>query len=151
MATLIDYALMAGASYISTRAIVNRFPAPDGWAEITESRKNDPSTGFDATHFKNSLTNEIVISFAGTDFSQPGSDFIFGNIPLAVGSVSAQLVQAAEYYLQVKASAPAGATITLTGHSLGGGLAALVSGLITCPQSTAHFLTNGFAHHIHQR
>lgn len=28
MATLIDYALMAGVSYISTRADINKFPIP---------------------------------------------------------------------------------------------------------------------------
>ena len=42
---------------------------------------------------------------------------------------SAQLFQAAKYYLQVKASVTANnpdATFTFTGHSLGGGLAALM-------------------------
>lgn len=47
------------------------------------------------------------------------------NAGLATGVGSTQLLQAAEYYLQVKATNP-NATITLTGHSLGGGLAALV-------------------------
>ena len=68
MATLIDYALMSGASYISTRADINRFPVPQGWTEITELRKNDPGSGFEATYFKNIANpNEIVISYAGTN------------------------------------------------------------------------------------
>ena len=29
----INYALMAGASYISTRAEINRFPVPNGWSQ----------------------------------------------------------------------------------------------------------------------
>ncbi len=33
MTTTIEYALMAGASYISNRPNVNQFPAPDGWVE----------------------------------------------------------------------------------------------------------------------
>ncbi|MBH0183244.1 MAG: hypothetical protein HP490_16680 [Nitrospira sp.] len=51
------------------------------------------------------------------------------NFGLAIGSGSAQLLQAAEYYLQVQATVAAdnpNATFTFTGHSLGGGLAALM-------------------------
>jgi hypothetical protein len=44
MTILIDYALMAGASYISNRPLVNRLPTPDGWTEIIELRKNDPNS-----------------------------------------------------------------------------------------------------------
>jgi Ca2+-binding RTX toxin-like protein len=141
MTTTIDYALMAGAAYISNRAAVNQLPVPTGWREFfhVPNNPNYPmftaASGFEAVSFQN-LANpkEIVISFAGTDFSKgmPGalftSDFWKGNIPLVTGiSVSGadQLVDAAEYYLQVKAANP-GANITLTGHSLGGALAALV-------------------------
>ncbi len=41
--------------------------------------------------------------------------------------LSEQLKQAADYYLQVKASAPAGTKMSFTGHSLGGGLASLMA------------------------
>ncbi|MHB1619269.1 MAG: lipase family protein [Sulfuricella sp.] len=123
MTTAIEYALMAGASYISNRASINRFPVPQGWTEITDLRKNDPISGFEATSFTNGT--DIVISYAGTDFSQPGSDFLHGNIPLVAGIVSDQLKQAADYYLTIKALNPT-AHITLTGHSLGGGIAALI-------------------------
>src|ERR1035438_10371981 len=124
--TAIDYALMAGASYISNRDLINSFPVPSGWLGVRQD--NQPS-GFEAISFINgtsiATSTDIVISFAGTDFSQPGTDFLHGNIPLALGRVSDQLKQAADYYLQVKALNP-GATITLTGHSLGGGIAALI-------------------------
>ena len=61
MTTLIDYALMAGASYIDTRALINRFPAPEGWLMSNHQSKD---SGFEAVTFKNGT--EIVISFAGT-------------------------------------------------------------------------------------
>ncbi|MFO0701086.1 MAG: lipase family protein [Nitrospira sp.] len=44
---------------------------------------------------------------------------------MATGAGADQLRQAAEYYLQVKAANP-NVTVTFTGHSLGGGLAALM-------------------------
>ncbi|MGE0471612.1 MAG: calcium-binding protein [Nitrospira sp.] len=67
---------------------------------------------------------EIVISFAGTNPSDLSGDMV-ANVGLATGVGSDQLRQAAEYYLQVQAANPE-ATITFTGHSLGGGLAALM-------------------------
>jgi len=129
MTTAIEYALMAGASYISNRDPKNQFPTPQGWLGFAHVPNNPDYpmftgvSGFEAVTFTNGT--EIVISFAGTDFSQPGSDFLHANIPLALGIVSDQLKQAAEYYLQVKALNP-GTPLTLTGHSLGGGIAALI-------------------------
>lgn len=125
--TIIDYALMAGASYISNRPEVNRIPTPQNWLGIKHDAQ--PS-GFEAISFIDGATiatsTTIVISYAGTDFSSPGSDFVYGNIPLATGNLSDQLRQAADYYLQVKALNPT-ANITFTGHSLGGGLASLMA------------------------
>ena len=65
MATLfeLDCALMAGASYISTRKPLNQFPVPDGWSELLVERAAKPS-GFEATCFTKG--NDLVISFAGT-------------------------------------------------------------------------------------
>jgi Ca2+-binding RTX toxin-like protein len=130
MPTQIQYALMAAASYISTRRDINKFPVPDGWIENTENRRVRPS-GFEATTFTSGT--ELVISFAGT---YPGTllgpknalgravDFAT-DVALAVGASDDQLLQAVQYYLDRKRENPS-ATITLTGHSLGGGLAALV-------------------------
>lgn len=65
MTTQIEYALLAGASYISTRAGINRFPIPQGWTTvINPPHFQDDATGFEAAAFTNGT--EIVISFAGT-------------------------------------------------------------------------------------
>ena len=118
MTTTIEYALMAGASYVDTRALINRFPTPNGWVKSNHQTKD---SGFEAVSFTKG--NDIVISYAGT---YPGqlTDLV-ANAWLALGSGSSQLLHAAEYYLQVKA-VNQNANITFTGHSLGGGLAALM-------------------------
>ncbi len=125
MTTTVDYALMAGHAYRSTRDLINWFPAPQGWTPFFPVP--DPSTatafpvsmGFEAVAFLSG--NEVVISYAGTATLIDWD----ANLALANGVLQAQLVQAAEYYLAIKAAVP-NATITLTGHSLGGGLAALI-------------------------
>ena len=38
MTTAIEYALVAGASYISTRDDVNQFPIPQGWEKVVSPR-----------------------------------------------------------------------------------------------------------------
>lgn len=141
MTTAIEYALMAGAAYISNRPGINQIPIPQGWLEFAHVPNNPDypmftgASGFEAVSFQNIANpNEIVISFSGTDFSKGidslfNSDFWNGNIPLITGvniNGANQLVDAVEYYLQVKASVPEGTAISLTGHSLGGALAALV-------------------------
>ena len=136
MTTDVEYALLAGVSYISNRADINKFPVPQGWLKINnpDSYFIDPATGFEAISYVKG--NDIVISYAGTDFSLPLTDFSQANIPLALGNMSDQLKQAAEYYLQIKASAPIGANISFTGHSLGGGLAALIAVMFNEPAVT---------------
>jgi hypothetical protein len=123
--TAAEYAEMAGDAYISNYGLINRFPVPVGWFEIPDSYVN-LSSGFEAIALQNaSDPNQIVLSFAGTNFTSL-SDWTAANIPLGFGFDAPQLQNAADYYLSVQALYP-DATISFTGHSLGGGLAALMA------------------------
>jgi Ca2+-binding RTX toxin-like protein len=119
MATDIEYALMAGRVYQSTRGQINWLPdlQSQGWVEFFHQQ--EPS-GFEAVSFQRGT--DIVISYAGTG---SGVDW-WANAGGFFGVTSDQLRQAADYYLQIKAANP-GATISFTGHSLGGGLASLMA------------------------
>lgn len=116
MAADLDYALMAGNVYRTTRHPNNWIPSPEsGWGEGPSI--TDPASGLVARTYTGGNGNEIVISFAGT-----GGAFNidwFANIGLTLGFWSEQFQQAALFYAEVKKN-NAGATITLTGHSLGG-------------------------------
>ena len=126
MATTIEYALMAGDAYLSTRYPINQFPIPDGWTEFfhvpdqSTSSIFQATSGFEAVSFKRTTATgtEIVISFAGTYPSDVTGD-LAADLALAAGTLSDQLKQAAEYYLQVREANP-NATITFTGHELKG-------------------------------
>lgn len=139
--TTIEYALMAGASYRDTRPDVNKFPIPTEWMMVSRNPQ-DNATGFEAATFGNdsdlASSTEIVISYAGT-YDNPLNPFtnpdLQADIGLATGFGSAQLLQAVEYYLAVRRQNST-ATITLTGHSLGGGLAALVGVFFQIPATT---------------
>ncbi len=124
MTTEIELALMAGGAYISSKNEENQIPAPANWAKLTSAP--DANSGFEAvTYIKQGITPisspEIVISYTSTN----GDGDIPADLALGAGKFSEQLMQAAQYYLDIKAAAPKDAKITFAGHSLGGGLAAL--------------------------
>jgi len=137
----VELALLAGASYESSRSDINKIPVPDGWSALNiagwpygSQRRpetnvpgrvywQDSSTGFEAAAYVKG--SEVVVSFAGTYFEgERKPDMFDNNVPLGAGKLTDQFKQAAEFVVRLKRDpAMAGKTITLTGHSLGGGLA----------------------------
>jgi hypothetical protein len=107
------------------------------WSILTTSEAEYGQTafnaGFYAIAYRNATTGETVISYRGTDknFSflpdGEGSDLVNG-YGIAVGVTDApQGVLAERFFHDVSASAQG--IVTLTGHSLGGGLAGYVSSI----------------------
>jgi Ca2+-binding RTX toxin-like protein len=120
MTTLTDYAQISGRVYQRTQR--NRMDVPNGFTEVQWMR-DDAITGFAAGVYKKG--NEVVIGFTGTNEGQ-GLDFLLANIPAGAGLGSAQITQAVNLVLDVMGANP-GATISFTGHSLGGGLASVMA------------------------
>ncbi|SDO25184.1 Ca2+-binding protein, RTX toxin-related, partial [Polaromonas sp. JS666] len=131
-----EYAMLSGDAYSDTRQFnKNDAPIPQGWTELTKyaisgsgPNANFLGSGFSARVYRD-VTGEIVIAYAGTQFGGSGAgqagDWLAGNMPLAVGLLGPQAVAAAELYQRVVADL--GNNITFTGHSLGGGLAAMMA------------------------
>ena len=138
MTTAIEYALMAGAAYISTRKPINQFPIPQGWTDLQEHEEH-PS-GFEASAYFNG--SEIVISYAGTYPTSPMDWMANSTLGAGVPGVD-QLLEAAQYYLSIRAQY--GNNISFTGHSLGGGLASLMGALFNHPAFTFDQAPFGFS------
>jgi hypothetical protein len=126
MATPIEYSLMAANAYSKARSIpANVLPIPDGWTLLNVPGTDDSATGFMARVYVRG--SEIVIAYTGTT---PGwLDWPNGNIPgwLGDGPAAPQIKEAMDLYEAVKDQADPDATISFTGHSLGGGLASLMA------------------------
>ncbi len=96
-------------------------------ATMFDKGSTNTITGFSGYALQDNNTGEIVIVFVGTqaekDIGDIGADAAIGLNNLTGNYVStAQVDEADAYYQMVKAEAH-GAKISLTGHSLGGGLA----------------------------
>ena len=133
--TTIEYALLAGAAYKSTRSNENKIPSPGNWNKLNPDAgldfRQDDLTGFEAVAFEKN--GNIVISFAGT-YERSIADKL-ADAALGAGILHSQLVEAALYYEEIKALYP-DASIVFTGHSLGGGLAALMGVFFNRPAVT---------------
>jgi hypothetical protein len=119
MATTQEYALLSLFVYQVKRDGINRPNLPAGWA-LLESR-DDNLLGFSYGVFKRSGTNEIVLSYTGTN----GLIDWASNLTAGAGLPSWQVTNAALVYQQTKEKY--GSNITLSGHSLGGGLASVMA------------------------
>jgi Ca2+-binding RTX toxin-like protein len=96
----------------------NRPPLPPGWTEL--EWHTDNGGGFSYGVYQNG--NDIVISYTGTN---EGIDWV-SNVTNGLGLSSVQTTEAALVYCTIKAQY-AGANISFTGHSLGGGLASIMA------------------------
>jgi type VI secretion system secreted protein VgrG len=121
--------------------VYNTQGAPEGWHRLTpdelpDSLKNatfhDPSSGFYAELYRSEIDGSYRLVYRGTEFETfkqwQGNDWLWGNTQGA-GIPATQYSQAVDLARQVGATY--GDNVTLTGHSLGGGLAsagALASG-----------------------
>jgi YD repeat-containing protein len=117
------FALLAGNSYQSSRPLIgNQIPIPFGWTQLDmpANMENNPTSGFEAYAYRGP-NGEVVISYAGTNFADVHGD-LAADAMLGLGFSQQQLIDAAAFYEKVKERY--GATVTFTGHSLGGGLAA---------------------------
>lgn len=116
MASNLEYAQLA--THVYARSDSNRTALTGGWAQV--ARQEDDTWGFSAGAYRRG--NEIVISFAGTNQNM---DWV-SNVPAGIGLGAFQVTEALDFVLGVMAQNP-GATFSLTGHSLGGGLASVMA------------------------
>ncbi|MGC4376905.1 Mbeg1-like protein [Fictibacillus sp. Mic-4] len=93
----------------------------------------DPKSGFSGYALKDNETGEIVIAYVGTQPQQKGKGDIIADAEIGGYNLfglnflsTTQADQADSFYQKVKANAN-GAKISITGHSLGGGLANTVA------------------------
>lgn len=118
MPTPLQYMQFATGVYAASAR--NYVAPPTGWDRFNW-KSDSVLSGFSAGYYFNSLTNEVVISYTGTNDVLDKANWVIGTgLPLP------QIYDAVAYYFEVKAAHPT-ANITFTGHSLGGGLASLMA------------------------
>jgi RHS repeat-associated protein len=113
-------AQLAGQAYLKSTA-----PFPPGWRAGGPPPLVNPATGLRIAAYQNLAKKEIYLAFAGTD------DFadVIHDARQGIGLPSSQYTEALTYAAKIKAAVPPGWKLTFTGHSLGGGLAALAAGV----------------------
>lgn len=117
MPTPLEYMQFSTGVYAASD--INSFDSPIGW--ILQFPQPDQLSGFSAGCYYNKQSDEIVISYTGTN------DFMDGvNWSIGFGLPMPQIYEAVRYYFKVKTEYP-DSKITFTGHSLGGGLASLMA------------------------
>jgi Cadherin-like domain/Bacterial Ig domain len=130
-----DLALLSSDAY--NEGAYGQGSVPPGWVRIeVEQPAGAAESGFHATAYKNELTGQVVIAYAGTNDMKDitGSDF-----DVLLHNVPAQTAFAIKFAEDAAKEAGLGddlGSITYTGHSLGGGLAQLVAEANNAPAMT---------------
>jgi hypothetical protein len=150
MITLPEFAALAAVVYNNergNRTVSNRLDVPAGWQTLGPANGFPAQTAYDGNFFSftagtfvNSATGEIVVSYKGTDFLLEFAGRSWNTVGDMLTDISggvggfvstAQFVQAATYYEEVKKWASAdgydSTKISFTGHSLGAGIVSVMS------------------------
>ena len=121
--TVVDYALYALDAYRRGQVINSRFNNATIIGLMDDRATRD---GFYAIAYETD-DGRIILSYRGTNPSL--SDVVYG-WPLALGDWQvSQARSAMEFYHHIRRENPENAVISVTGHSLGGGLGGFVAGL----------------------
>jgi hypothetical protein len=143
MVSILDYAILSAYAYnkssedgpLSQKDIDKNDPPPGGYS--TFHWRVDTNSGFAATYSTSDITKETVIAFRGTQPAGGHQAGFFDKIRDTLADLGAdvkiflrrlpmnQVSRALALYDVVKSQI--GGKITLTGHSLGGGLAQVVA------------------------
>ncbi len=125
----ISYAKLADAIYDFDNVAV------DSWELIESNGKN---SGMDAGVYRNRDTNELALAFRGTETCDFPCSFkeledtardAIADVAIGIGTVSDQFKDAFRFVQSVVSRHP-GIKITVTGHSLGGGLAQAIGAVL---------------------
>src|SRR5438876_1162547 len=129
MATVYETSVLASTSYGGS----SPGPVPAGW-KLLQTNDGKPllrvsaKSGFEAVAYRSEVTGEIAVSYVGTndwrDVFGTFPEIVSGNMPIA------QFQQAVDFHNEVMRTVRdqyPGASVVLTGHSLGGLLAQAVS------------------------
>lgn len=114
------YEYMQFSTRVYDAAAVNSIDVPGGWTQV--DWVPDTASGFSAGIFRNDSTGEFVIAYTGTNSSVMDPLSWLAGVGIPMG----QVTDAIRYYLTFRLANP-NAQVTFTGHSLGGGLASLMS------------------------
>ena len=121
-----NYKLDYQLAQMSTEVYKIPAGAVAGWTVVDAEPKNgqDKANGFAAAAYRNNTTGDVVIAYRGTSEKRDaGADLAIGS-PLAAWD--SQFKDTLDFAKRVKDAHPH-AAISVTGHSLGGGLAQVAS------------------------
>jgi hypothetical protein len=140
--TLLDYAYMAMASYgddvNEVQEKFNACPNHGSWS-IAAFMAGSPANGFQGAIFENDTDSEVVCAYKGSkgdigDRTTTGyDDWNVNDVQIALNKIPNQTWKAMEFAEQARYIANGEKTLSLVGHSLGGGLAQLVGYVMGVP------------------
>ena len=129
MAEIWEYAALASAAYSDVAQDPDNFVVlPAGFTQLSE--RSDPSTGFFARSYTNG--SEVIVAYRGTEDLTDWSTNVQTALGLNAGpDAETQASQALLFALEQKAFAQdTGMSFSVTGHSLGGGLAGIAAAVL---------------------